>query len=108
MSTQGDSGFGLLSDPAEVLTVTVLGLLFGGTALSMAMGWLDGAVRWLVDNGILVPGSQHPFLVIPGTHGAGLDNGRLMIVASVVALLLVALGDAMVRAHRRRKLEEQP
>lgn len=104
MSSSQGSGGGLLSDPAEVLTLTVLGLLFGGTAISMALGWLDGAVRWLVVNGVLVASSQDPVLVIPGAHGAGLDVGRLMVVASVVALLLVAVGSAVARARRRRQI----
>lgn len=102
----GSDGGGLFSDPAEVLTVTTLGLLFGGTALSMAMGWLGGAVRWLVLYGVLVGAASDPLLVIPGTHGAGLDLGRLMIVASVVALLLTTACSAAVGAHRRRRMEE--
>lgn len=107
MTSPGRSGGGFMDDPAKVLSLAVLALLFGGTIVSLAMGWLDGAIRWLVAQHVLVPAGQSPMLVIPGTHGAGLDLGRVMIVGSVVALLLVTACAGVVRARRRRQMMEQ-
>lgn len=92
-------------DAGEVMSLCVIGLVVGGTVTSGALGWLNGAVRWLVAHGVLVDG-RHSLWAIPGAGGAGLDWPRLLLVAGVVVLLLVWLGSAAVRMLRRRQVEE--
>lgn len=107
MSSPSGAGGGVSSDPTESLTLLVVAGLAAGAAVSMGLGWLDGAVQWLVSHGVLLASSQKPLLAIPGAHGAGLDAGRLMIAASAAILLLLAAGNAVVRSHRRRKMMEE-
>lgn len=81
---------GQLSDDST--TLILMGLLFGPAVLAAGLGFaaskVPGVAGWLVEHHVLAAAADDPFLVIPGTGGAGLD---LMRIIPVVALLLIVL-----------------
>ena len=106
MAVSDSFGAGSSAEPAEVLTLCVVGTVVAGAVISGATGLLNGAVRWLVSHGVLVDGRHDPVWTIPGAGGVGLDWPRLLVAAGAIVLLLLWTGSAVVRRIRRRQAEE--
>lgn len=79
----------------------------GPAAIAVAVVYLRVHVTaWATEHGVLVPSAAKPLLTLPGTGGAGLDLPRVVALAAVAALVLVATG-VFTRRHfvRRRRVE---
>lgn len=68
------------------------------------IGW-PRIVGWLIDNGLIVPGAEHPVVPLPGTGGAGLDGPRVVAIVAILLIWLLLMAD--VRGRRRRNPPRQ-
>ena len=87
----------------DVVWAVIAAALFGVPAIILSAandGW-DRVSGWLLAHHVLAPAAENPVLVVPGTHGAGLDGARIAIGLGVLAVLTLAIRLVASLAYRR-------
>jgi hypothetical protein len=77
----------------DVVWAVIAAALFGVPAIVLSAasdGW-DRASTWLLAHHVLAPAVENPVLVVPGTHGAGLDWVRIGIGLGALAVLTLTI-----------------
>src|SRR5262245_14683637 len=77
----------------DVVWAVIAAALFGVPAIVLSAasdGW-DRASAWLLAHHVLAPAVENPVLVVPSTHGAGLDWVRIGIGLGALAVLTLTI-----------------
>lgn len=86
----------------DLMVILLVLVLFGGSIAAAALGYWHTVAAWLVDHRVLLAGSDHPLLRLPGFAGAGIDAARIFIAVAVVAVAVIAA----VHTIRSRRVKD--
>jgi|GEM_PF-3857425 hypothetical protein len=77
----------------DVVWAVIAAALFGVPAIVLSAagdGW-DRTSAWLLAHHVLAPAAENPPLVVPGTHGGGLDAARIAIGLGALVVLTLTI-----------------
>lgn len=89
------------SNDEDIVTVIMILISTGVIGSISLVGFLKPIQEWAIKQGLLLPGDQSD-IRFPWDQSLGLDWGRILIVAGLVALAVVGSLFALVRRNRRR------
>lgn len=97
-------------DDEDLFTLITVGWGFVPVVLAVAGAALIGTwhsiVGWLLAHDLLVPRRESPWIELPYSHGAGLDHGRVIVLAALLLVLIALMADATGRAIARRRTDQ--